>query len=88
MVTVDMKQVSRFMLLEAYAEKHTAEEKIKIFKKRYNLTLPEIETQLYKSNEEHFAHFDDYMEWKAYEKYLVEINQRIQELQSGYIQVA
>ena len=88
MVTVDMEQVSRFMLLEAYAEKHTAEEKIKIFKKRYNLTLHELETQLYKSNEEHFAHFDDYMEWKAYEKYLLEINQRIHELQSGYIQVA
>ena len=88
MVIVNIKQVSRLMLLEAYAEKHTAEEKIRFFKSKYDLILPELETQLHKSKEEHFAHFDDYMEWKAYENYLEEINERIQELQSGHIQVA
>ena len=76
MITVDKNHVSNLMLIEAYSEKHQTEEKINIFKKKYNKNLYEFELQIQNSEQESFELFDDYMEWKAYENYLKEINMK------------
>jgi len=87
MIKVEREHISMLMLAEAYSEKHKTEEKILFFKKKYNKEFNNFEKQVY-SEEENFTKYDDYMEWKAYENYLQEINKRIKELQNGNIQVA
>ena len=87
MIKVDKEHISMFMLAEAYSEKHKTEEKIRFFKNNYQKELHEFEKYLTEINES-FDLYDDYMEWKAYENYLIDLNKKIQELQSGNIQVA
>lgn len=88
MVTVDKEHISKLMLLEAYSEKHQAEEKIKLYKNKYNKTFQAFEAEMQKDTEERFEQFDDYMEWKAYQQHLAEINSRIEELKRADIKVA
>jgi len=74
MITVGKDHISRLMLIEAYSEKHQAEEKIKLYNSKYNKIFQEFETLIQNDTEEKFEWFDDYMEWKAYQKHLSEIN--------------
>ena len=87
MVTVDKEHVSRLMLLEAYSEKHQAEEKLRLYKNKYNKEFQAFEAEIQKDTEERFDRFDDYMEWKAYQQHLAEINSRIEELKRADIKV-
>ncbi|MBS0012886.1 MAG: hypothetical protein KFF46_02855 [Desulfobacterales bacterium] len=88
MITIEKGHVSRLMLLEAYAEKHEIEEKLKYYRRIYNKTFKEFEKELKDTQTENFKHFDDYMEWKAYKKQMEELNARIEELKSANIKVA
>ena len=88
MITVGKDHVSRLMLIETYSEKHQAEEKLKLYNLKYNKTFQQFETQIQKNAEENFEWFDDYMEWKAYRKYLNEISLKIEELKRANIKVA
>ena len=88
MITIDKEHITRLMLIEAYSERHKAKEKVKFFEKKYNIGLHDFQLQLKNADEEDFCAFDDYMEWKAYENYLSDIEHRIKELRSGNIQVA
>jgi len=87
MIKVDKDHVSMLMLAEVYSEKNKAEEKIRLFKHRYQTDLLDFEKQLF-INDEDFNKYDDYMEWKAYENYLKDIDEKIAEIKSGNIQVA
>lgn len=87
MITVNKDYISMLMLAEAYSEKHEAEEKINLFKKNYQKNLSDFERQVFE-NQENYKHYDDYMEWKAYENYLKDIETKIVELKSGNFQVA
>ncbi len=85
MVTVDKKHVSTLLLVEAYSEKHKTEEKVAFFHKKYNLNFDDFEKMMHTS-EEDYTHYDDYMEWKAYKRYLDSIELRIKDLKNGSIQ--
>lgn len=85
MVTVDKKHVSTLLLVEAYSEKHKTEEKVAFFHKKYNKNFDEFEKMMH-ANEENYTHYDDYMEWKAYNRYLDSIELRIKDLKNGSIQ--
>ena len=87
MIKVDKDHVSMLMLSEVYSEKNKAEEKIRLSKHRYQTDLLDFEKQLF-INDEDFNKYDDYMEWKAYENYLKDIDEKIAEIKSGNIQVA
>ncbi len=87
MLKINKEHVSMLMLIEAYAEKHKAEERIDLFKVKYKQNFSEFEKHVY-DREESFEQYDDLMEWKAYENALNDIKQRIHELQSGNIQFA
>ncbi|HKJ99370.1 MAG TPA: hypothetical protein VJ959_10645 [Desulfotignum sp.] len=86
MVTVDKKHVSTLLLVEAYAEKHKTEEKVALFHKKYNIDFDAFEKMMH-ANEENYTHYDDYMEWKAYNRYLDSIKLRIKDLKNGSIQL-
>lgn len=88
MVTVDKRHISDLMLIEAYAEKHKAEEKLSLYQKKYNMELHELENRIKTSAKEDFDAFDDYMEWKAYRNHLAATNAKIKELRSENIQLA
>ena len=85
MVIVDKKHVSRLLLVEAYSKKHTAEEKVAFFQRKYNKSFDEFEKKMH-TNEENYIRYDDYMEWKAYIRCLESINLRIKDLKNGSIQ--
>ena len=88
MITVGKEHISRLMLIEAYSEKHRAEEKLKLYDLKYNKTVNEFESRIQKDTEEKFECFDDYMEWKACQKHLIEINFKIEDLKRANIKVA
>lgn len=88
MITVDKDHISRLMLFEAYAEKHQAEEKIRLYHQKYSRSFDAFEDHIQNAAEENFENFDDYIEWKAYRKIADEINSRIAELKLANIKVA
>ncbi|MDA3915411.1 MAG: hypothetical protein PF690_00355 [Deltaproteobacteria bacterium] len=87
MITIDKQHISRLMLLEVYSEKNKTEQRINFFQNKYQKKLHEFEKFMQKT-EEKFSYYDDYMEWKAYVKYLTGINKKIEDLRDGNIKVA
>ncbi len=87
MITVQKSHISMLLLADFYCEKHKTEEKLKFFRKKYNTNFHSFEQYVHESDE-NFQSYDDYMEWKAYENHLLDINRKIVELKSGHFQVA
>ena len=64
MQTIDKQSVADNLIIENLAELHKANESIRIFERKYGKDFSNFEKQI-KSEEEHFEHYDDYIDWKA-----------------------
>ncbi|GAB5047486.1 hypothetical protein [Thermodesulfovibrio sp. TK110] len=67
-------------------EIHRVQEKIRLFENKYNIRFEDFEKLIKSQNEENFESWDDYMEWKAYEKKLQELKK--ENLDAGNYQLS
>lgn len=86
MVVVKKKEIGDVLLIEAYGELHQVEDTLKYFRAKYQQDFESFSERMRKEDE-NFEYFDDYVEWKAYEKLYQETTAKIEDLKSGNFQV-
>ncbi|RLD67322.1 MAG: hypothetical protein DRI95_05015 [Bacteroidetes bacterium] len=67
MLILDKEKAIDFYSLTCMYELHAIKEKIRLFEKKYGKNFEQFELAL-KKGKENFAKWDDFMQWKAYEK--------------------
>jgi hypothetical protein len=69
------------------ADLHRVNRRIAYFRRKYGAELTEFEARV-NAEDESFEHYDDLIEWKAYQASSRELAERIEELKHGCFQVA
>ena len=69
-------------------EIHKVQEKRRLFNTKYGLAFGEFEKAVKRGDKEDFNKWDDYMEWKAYEKMIVKFNKEKKDLEIGNYKVS
>ena len=87
MVIVNKQNITDMLLMEAFAELHQVRERCRLFQQKYSQDFDEFSRRT-EEEQENFEHFDDYTEWKAYRHLLREVEQKIEDLEHGNLQVA
>lgn len=88
MITVQKKDVAKWLLMDYQANLYVIQEKLHFFELKYNQSWDSFEQQIKNSSREDFNKWDDYMEWKAYIKMEEEIKTKIKEVKYGYFEMA
>jgi len=87
MLLYTKSQLKPFLFLDILSEIHKTKERISFFKNRYKQNFIEFSNHI-KNNTENFEKYDDYIEWKAYEKNLKFLMQNYQDLKDENFKVA
>jgi len=87
-LTIDKNRVAQWMLLSYKADYQKIKEKIALFEKKYAMNFSKFELSLKEDKNEDFKRWDDYMEWKAYEKSLISILNTMNEISRGHYKIA
>lgn len=88
MLIIEKSEVANWLLLLYKSEHKKIEEKLELFEKKYNQNFSDFEMNIGKSEQENFEKWDDYIEWKAFQKSLVNLNNNIREIENGHFKVA
>lgn len=88
MITIDKQDIGNLVLLDYLASLHSAQEKLRLFERKYQTSLDEFSVALKASDQEDFEAWDDYMEWKAYRRVSEDLSQKIEEIKRGHFEVA
>ena len=86
MLTITKEDIKNIFYANLFYEIHKTEEIISLFKKKYKENFKEFEKNA-KSGKESFEIWDDYIEWKAYEKTLKKLKKDEKDLESGNIRL-
>ena len=87
MTTINKQHISELILMEAYADLHKVQDKIKLYENKYTNRFEDFEKKI-KQQKEDFEKYDDYIEWKAYLNQLHDLRQKIKDIKSGNYQVS
>ncbi|MBK1618872.1 hypothetical protein CKO42_10595 [Lamprobacter modestohalophilus] len=88
MITIDKQDIGHLLLLDHLASLHSAQEKLRLFERKYQTSLDEFSAALKSSDQEDFEAWDDYMEWRAYRRVSEDLSQKIEEIRHGHFEVA
>ncbi len=66
-MTIEIETAKKYYYTNLIYELHIAEEKLSLFKKKYQTDFDEFEESL-KNQKENFLKWDDYLEWKAFRR--------------------
>jgi hypothetical protein len=69
-------------------EIHKIKEKIRFFASKYSLSFDDFEKEVKRAAKEDFTKWDDYMEWKTYEKLLKKFYKEKRDLEVGNYKVS
>ncbi len=83
MTVITKEKVKDMYYANLMYEYHRVTEKIRLFEKKYEMPFNEFEKDIKSSKNEDIEKWDDYMEWKGYEKTLQRINKEKMELEIG-----
>jgi phosphatidylserine/phosphatidylglycerophosphate/cardiolipin synthase-like enzyme len=83
MTVISKEKVKDMYYASLMYEYHRVTEKIRLFEKKYGMLFSEFEKRVKDSGKEDFEKWDDYMEWKGYEKVLHELKKEKKELEVG-----
>lgn len=88
MITVQKEHVANWLLAEYMATSHIVNEKIRLLERKYGQTWREFSQSVDEAPDEDFARWDDYIEWKAYQKVAADLALKIDEVRHGNFEVA
>lgn len=86
MISIRQTDVANIIRLEWLAQLGAVRDKIRWFEHKYFCSFAEFEVRV-KAGDENFEEWDDYMEWKAYEKVRHDLQHDITELQHGNFEI-
>ena len=66
MQTYNKKNIGDLLLLDVLSDMHCFKRKLAYFTSKYNTNIDQFEIQV-NSEQESFEHYDDLIEWKAYQ---------------------
>ncbi|MDA3861609.1 MAG: hypothetical protein PF445_10315 [Melioribacteraceae bacterium] len=87
MTTISKDSIKELYSVNLLYELHIVEEKISLFFSKYKLSFLEFEKKI-KSKNESFEEWDDYLEWKGYQKKEKQLKLEKKDLDNGNIKVA
>ena len=82
MITIQKQNVANWIMAEYLATSHAVNEKIRLYERKYGQTWDEFSQSIGQASED-FDRWDDYIEWKAYEKMAQELAHKINEVKHG-----
>ena len=88
MTTLSSDTIKDLYLAKILYDLHVTNEKLSFFAAKYYCSFDVFESQMKNCSEENFEVWDDYLEWKAYNNILAELNTQKQDLENGNIKVA
>ncbi|MBK5941667.1 hypothetical protein [Halochromatium roseum] len=86
MINIDKQDIGNLLLLDYLASLHSAQEKLRLFERKYQTSLDEFSAALKASDQENFEAWDDGMEWKAYRRVSEDLSQKIEEIKHGHFE--
>lgn len=87
MLQISKQAISQWLLLSYMAEQTYLSDKIVQFGNKYQVSFADFEAQINAATVESFEAWDDYIEWKAYQDFLENIQQKIIEVKNGNFQM-
>jgi hypothetical protein len=81
------RSVGDLLLLDIMADMHCLDRKLSYFVRKYKTDLEHFEALL-TSRDESFEHYDDLIEWKAYQSEYDALAREIEEIKHGSFQIA
>jgi hypothetical protein len=75
-MTIEIETAKKYYYTNLIYELHIAEEKLFLFKKKYQEDFDEFEKFL-KNQKEDFLKWDDYLEWKAFRRVYDELGKNL-----------
>jgi len=88
MLIIGKSEVANWLLLSYKSEQKKVHDKLELFEKKHQQNLSDFELSIKNSEHETFDKWDDYIEWKAYQKSLIDLNNNIREIENGHFEVA
>jgi len=88
MTVINKEKVKDMYYANLMYEYHRVTEKIRLFEKKYGMSFDKFEKGLKSSEKEDIEKWDDYMEWKGYEKVLQGVIKEKKELEVGDYKVS
>ena len=88
MVIIDKEKAKEMYYANLMCDYHKANEKIRLFTKKYSISFEQFEKDIKGSEKEDFEKWDDYMEWKGYENVLQNLIKEKKELEVGDYKVS
>jgi len=88
MTVINKEKVKDMYYANLMYEYHRVTEKIRLFEKKYGMSFDKFEKGLKSSEKEDIEKWDDYMEWKGYEKVLQGVIKEKKELETGDYKVS
>jgi len=76
---VSKSEIKEYQKLKIISEMVLLKEHIKLFEQKYGCILKEFEERI-KQTAEDFESWDDYLEWKAYQRNFEELKKKIGEI--------
>ena len=68
MMVISKEAIKDMYYANVMYEYHKVTEKIRLFEKKYGVSFAKFEKSIKKTQKEDFGKWDDYMEWKGYER--------------------
>jgi len=87
MITISRNNITEWLLLDTYSERHIAKDKLQFFEKKHGTTFSKFENKM-KKGKENFEHYDDYIEWKAFNRIMNSVEKKINDIRNGNIKVS
>jgi hypothetical protein len=69
-------------------EIHTTLDKIKFFENKYDIVFNEFEKIIESEDKENFEHWDDYLEWKGFQKKYKELISEKEDIENGNYKIS
>ncbi|MCF6158378.1 MAG: hypothetical protein E3K32_07365 [wastewater metagenome] len=83
MTIISQKKLKDMYYANLMYEYHRITEKIRLFENKYGMVFIDFERAVKNMEKEDIEKWDDYMEWKGYEKVLQGLIKEKKELESG-----
>ena len=75
-ISISKEDIKELLTLKKKVELYNAKERIRLLELKYQKSFSEIETWMEQS-EEDFEVWNDYLQWKAYERLIKNLNREI-----------
>ena len=84
----DNFNISQYEILDLLYEYQVAKSKLELFSKKYSMDFDSFEKHINTTTIENFDEWDDYIEWKAYNRILIEKSKMVKEINHASYQLS